>query len=259
MNIAFTALTLISLIILTVTSPSTAFPTMIEGVRNAILLILKLTAIYSVWLSILKMMQASGLDQKLSKGLKPLIRHLFKGENDEAYKYISINLASNMLGMGGAATPAGIKAMTAMYRQDGKATDNMILLLIINATSIQLIPAAIIALRATAGSENAASIFAPTLISTFCSTFIGVVLCKLFSNHENTKHPKNTCNTHQKKQTFMPNFSKIKCASKLVFCKTRSLGIINNCLKAEKHNKKLLKNKIISIKTKDGKCVTRTK
>lgn len=183
MNIAFTALTLISLVILTATTPATAFPTMIEGVRNAILLILKLTAIYAVWLSVLRMMQATGLDQKLSRGLRPIVRRLFKHESDEAYKWISINLASNMLGMGGAATPAGINAMNAMCPHDEKATDNMILLLVINATSIQLIPAAVIALRATAGSENAASIFVPTLISTFFSTLIGVILCKLFSKH----------------------------------------------------------------------------
>lgn len=184
MNVAFTALTLVSLVIMIITSPATAFPTMIEGVRNAILLILKLTAIYSVWLSVLKLMQASGLDKILSRGLKPLIKRLFKHESDEAYKWISINLASNMLGMGGAATPAGINAMNAMYRQDGKASDNMILLLIINATSIQLIPATVIAIRATAGSANASSIFLPTLISTFVSTISGIILCKLFAKKD---------------------------------------------------------------------------
>lgn len=187
MNVAFTALTLVSLVIMIITSPATAFPTMIEGVRNAILLILKLTAIYSVWLSVLKMMQASGLDKILSRGLKPLIKRLFKHESDEAYKWISINLASNMLGMGGAATPAGINAMNAMYRQDGKASDNMILLLIINATSIQLIPATVIAIRATAGSANASSIFLPTLISTFVSTISGIILCKLFAKKDGGK------------------------------------------------------------------------
>lgn len=154
---------------------------MIEGVRGAILLILKLTAIYAVWLSVLKMIEATGLDRKLSRGLKPFIKKLFRGESDDAYKWISVNLASNMLGMGGASTPAGIKAMNAMCKEEGRATDNMLLLLVINATSIQLIPATVIALRATAGSDNAASIFLPTLIATFCSTFMGTVLCKLFS------------------------------------------------------------------------------
>ena len=149
MNIVFTALTLISLVLMTFTSPSAALPTMIEGVRNAILLTLKLTAIYAVWLSVLKMMEATGLDKKLSRGLRPVIKRLFKGESEESYNYISVNLASNMLGMGGATTPAGINAMASMCKEEGKASDNMLLLLVINATSIQIFPATVIALRAT--------------------------------------------------------------------------------------------------------------
>lgn len=182
MNIVFTALTLISLVLMTFTSPSAALPTMIEGVRNAILLTLKLTAIYAVWLSVLKMMEATGLDKKLSHGLRPVIKRLFKGESEESYNYISVNLASNMLGMGGATTPAGINAMASMCKEEGKASDNMLLLLVINATSIQIFPATVIALRAAANSSNAASVFLPTLIATTVATLIGVILCKLFSH-----------------------------------------------------------------------------
>jgi spore maturation protein A len=160
---------------------------MIDGVRNAILLILKLTAIYAVWLSVLKMMEATGLDKKLSGALKPIIKRVFKGESDKSYQWISVNLASNMLGMGGASTPAGIKAMNSMCIEEGKATDNMLMLLVINATSIQIIPATVIALRATAGSTDASSVFLPTLISTLSSTIIGGILCKLFSKKPDAK------------------------------------------------------------------------
>ena len=190
MNVAFTALTLISLVLMTVVSPADALPTMIEGVKNAILLILKLTAIYAVWMSVLKMMEATGLDVKLSRALRPVIKRMFKGESEESYNHISVNLASNMLGMGGATTPAGIKAMASMCREEGKATDNMLLLLVINATSIQIVPATVIALRAAANSANAASVFLPTLISTTCATLTGVVLCKLFSSAK-AASPKN--------------------------------------------------------------------
>lgn len=190
MNIAFTALTLISLAVMLIAEPASALPTMIEGVHNAILLILKLTAIYAVWLSVLKMTEATGLDKKLSRGLRPVIKRLFKGESDESYNYISVNLASNMLGMGGATTPAGINAMASMSKDGGRATDNMLLLLVINATSIQIIPATVIALRATAGSENAAGIFLPTLIATTCATAIGVILCKLFSKKNKDDMPR---------------------------------------------------------------------
>ncbi len=181
MNVAFTLIALASLIALTIVSPETAFPTMISGVRNAILLMLKLAAIYTVWLGVLKMMEKTKIDKALSRLLRPIVKRLFKNESDEAYDYVSVNLASNMLGMGGAATPAGIKAISAMTADGEKATDNMILLVVINATSIQLIPATVISIRAAAGSANSANIFLPTLIATFVSTATGVIMCKILS------------------------------------------------------------------------------
>ena len=190
MNIAFTLIALASLVALTIISPETAFQTMIGGVRSAILLMLKLTAIYTVWLGILKMMKETRIDRALSKFLRPLVKRLFKNESDEAYDWISVNLASNMLGMGGAATPAGIKAIGAMVQNGDKATDNMALLVVINATSIQLIPATVISIRASAGSANSASIFLPTLIATFVSTLSGVLICKVLATKSDKKQDK---------------------------------------------------------------------
>ena len=181
MNVAFTVIAFISLIALTVFSPTTAFQTMISGVSDAIVLMLKLLAIYSVWLGILNMMKETHIDKALSRLLRPLVKRLFKNESDECYDMISVNLASNMLGMGGAATPAGIKAIGSMQANGEKATNNMMLLIVINATSIQLIPATIISIRAAAGSANASSIFLPTLIATFISTFSGIIICKILS------------------------------------------------------------------------------
>ncbi|MBO4381249.1 MAG: hypothetical protein J5815_03755 [Clostridia bacterium] len=206
MNIAFTAIAFASLVALTIISPEKAFPTMIEGVRSAILLMLKLTAIYAVWLGMLKMMKETKIDKALSRLLRPLVKRLFKHESDECYDYIAVNLASNMLGMGGAATPAGIKAIGAMNANGEKATDNMILLIVINATSIQLIPATVISIRASAGSTNAASIFLPTLIATFVSTFSGILICKTLAlkNEKSTakisKPSVYTCKTHKLKR-----------------------------------------------------------
>lgn len=190
MNVAFTALVLLSLSLMTVVHPADALPTMISGVANAITLCLKLTAIYAVWLSVLKMMEATGLDKKLSRGLRPIIRRIFKGEKEESYDYITINLSADMLGMGGVATAAGIKAMTSMCPEDGRATDNMLLLLVLNATSVQLIPATVIALRAAGGSSNAASILLPTLISTTVATLCGALLCKVFALKDRTSRHK---------------------------------------------------------------------
>lgn len=214
MNIVFTLLLLGSAICMLVLNPSEIFPAMIEGVSGAITLVVKLTAIYSIWLSLLKITEKTGLDKKLSKLLHPVVKRLFKGENDEAYKWISINLASNMLGMGGASTPAGIKAMEKMQKGD-KATNNMDLLVVINATSIQLIPATVIALRATAGSQNPSSIILPTLISSTIATVCGVILCKVLAKGKmgraktlsrakgcQWKNKRSTAHTNKEKQKF---------------------------------------------------------
>lgn len=164
-----------------INAPEAAFPTMIDGVAHAIELSVKLCAIYAVWLSVLKMVEATSLDKKLSKFLRPIVRKIFKNESDEAYDYISINLAANMFGMGGVATPAGIKAMSAMSDGSDRASDNMIMLLVINATSIQLIPATVIAMRAAANSQSPSDVILPTLISSGIATLVGALMCKALS------------------------------------------------------------------------------
>lgn len=181
MNAVFLAISIISLVAMTVHSPETAFSSMINGVGSAISLSLKLIAIYAVWLSVLEMMKRTGIDKSLSKLLKPLVRKIFKKEKDEAYDWICINMSANVLGMGGVATPAGIKAMEKMQDGSDRATDNMIMLFVINATSIQLIPATVIAMRAGANSQNAADIILPTLISSGIATLLGIIICKVMS------------------------------------------------------------------------------
>lgn len=181
MNIAFLIITAISLVLMTIRAPESAFSTMIDGVTHAIELSFKLCAIYAVWLSVLKMVEATALDKKLSKLLRPVVRKIFKNEKDEAYDWICINLAANMFGMGGAATPAGIKAMRAMSDGCDRISDNMIMLLVINATSIQLIPATVIAMRAGANSQSPSDIILPTLISSGIATLVGAIMCKVLS------------------------------------------------------------------------------
>lgn len=208
MNAVFFVLTLASLIALTVQSPHSAFPTLIDGVENAIELSIKLVAIYAVWLSMLKMMEATALDKTLSRLLRPVARKLFKGESDDAYDKICINLSANILGMGGVATPAGIKAMSLMSDGSDKATDNMIMLLVINATSIQLIPATVIALRAQAGSQSASDIILPTLISSGIATLLGMIACKVLAlkkDDDFSKTPTLFCENHKIKPSFCNN------------------------------------------------------
>lgn len=193
---------LASLVMLLITSPENAFGVMIDGASNAITLSIKLLAIYMVWLSVLRMMEASKLDKKLSKLLRPIVCKIFKGESEDAYDKICINLSANMLGMGGASTPAGIKAMNLMSDGNDKATDNMIMLLVINATSIQLIPATIIALRADAGAQNPSDIILPTLISSGVATLVGAIMCKMLA----IKHSDTNSTLYRQKHRLKPLF-----------------------------------------------------
>lgn len=195
MNAVFLAISIISLVTMSVHSPETAFSSMINGVGSAISLSLKLIAIYAVWLSVLEMMKRTGIDKSLSKLLKPLVRKIFKKENDEAYDWICINMSANMLGMGGVATPAGIKAMEKMQDGSDRATDNMIMLFVINATSIQLIPATVIAMRAGANSQNAADIILPTLVSSGVATLLGMIICRVLSLKKDDNSASNAAKT----------------------------------------------------------------
>ncbi len=182
MNTIYVIMMIWSLLLVTITAPESALSIMLGGAKSAIGLSVSLCAIYTVWLSVLQVIDKTGMGKALSKAFRPLTKKLFKGESDLALEYITLNFSANLLGMGGAATPLGIKAME--YMQDGteRASDNMILFVVINATSIQLLPATIIGLRASKGSASASDIILPSLIATTFSTLIGVILCKVFSS-----------------------------------------------------------------------------
>lgn len=181
MNTMFFIMTVASLVLLVVVSPDSAFSIMISGASGAIALAVKLCAIYAIWLSVLDIMQKVGMNKALDKLFSPLTRKLFKGEDEKTRQYITLNFSANLLGMGSAATPLGIKAMEGMQDGSDRATDNMILFMVINATSIQLLPATIIGLRASYGSASASDIILPSLLATLVSTVCGVILAKAFS------------------------------------------------------------------------------
>ena len=181
MNTMFFVMTVASLILVTVVSPDSAFSIMISGASNAISLALKLCAIYAIWLSVLDIMQKVGMSRALDRLFSPITKRLFKGEDEKTREFITLNFSANLLGMGSAATPLGIKAMEGMQDGSDKATDNMILFMVVNATSIQLLPATIIGLRSSYGSASASDIMLPSLIATAVSTVCGVLLAKAFS------------------------------------------------------------------------------
>ncbi len=157
---------------------------LLEAGEEAISLCLSLTGAYAFFGGLLGVARESGVVAALAAAMRRPLTRLFRfrlGE-EAALHDICVNLSANMLGMGGAATPAGLAAMRGMAAANGgrdEASDAMILFLVINTSSVQLLPTTMIALRAQMGAASPADIVLPTLISTCASTLCGVALCML--------------------------------------------------------------------------------
>ena len=156
-------------------NPGSIVGIFLESSANSFQLCISLVSIYAVWLGIINIVDRSGLGEKLSKLLSPIIRILFKSKNEDANKYIAINISSNLLGLGNAATPSGIKAMQLLDDKSGKITYSGIVLLLINSISIQLIPTTVIGLKQASSSKNPTDIVFPTIITSIL-TLLFVIL-----------------------------------------------------------------------------------
>lgn len=159
--------------------PSAAINAMTKGSHAAVTLAMELVALYAFWLGFFAIIEKIGLADKLARLLKPVVRFLFPGLNDEGSKNVTMNISANILGLGNASTPMAIRAIAQMQGDNGKASDNMIMMVVISATSLQLLPTTVIGMRATHGSANPADFLLPTLAATIVSTVTGVVLVKL--------------------------------------------------------------------------------
>lgn len=162
------------------TGPDKVLPSMIEASNFTLHHIAELCGVYAVWLGILELVEASGLGEKLAHFLHPIIKKLFKLNDSEAERLIALNISANMLGLGNAATPLGIKAAKKLDDGSGVASQAIIMLIVLNATSIQLLPTTIIGMRASNGSTSAGDIIIPTLIATVLTCALGIILVKAF-------------------------------------------------------------------------------
>ncbi|MBE5778477.1 MAG: spore maturation protein A [Clostridiales bacterium] len=157
------------------------FPAALEGVSSAVALTLRLLSGYLFFMGMMELVKALRLHEKMAKLLRPLLRFLMPGLHDpEIPKAISLNLTANLLGLGNAATPTGIEAVRLMDAEDTIASRHAIfMLLILNSTSLQLLPTTVLTLRTAAGSASPAAILWPTLVCTGFSTLVGVILALL--------------------------------------------------------------------------------
>lgn len=165
---------------------SAAQRALLGGGREALTFCLDMAGAYAFFGGLLGVLRESGVTAALARALRrPLFRlFCFAPGEERALDDICVNLAADMLGMGGAATPAGLSAMRTLAAADGhsgRASDAMLLFLALNMCSVQLLPTTMIAIRAQAGAENPADIVLPTLLATGVQTLTGIVLCKFFA------------------------------------------------------------------------------
>ncbi|MFO7970282.1 MAG: nucleoside recognition domain-containing protein [Desulfobacterales bacterium] len=158
---------------------------MIQSATGAVELAIGLVGVMALFLGLMKVAEAGGLLTILARLIRPVMVRLFPDvpADHPAMGAMILNLAANMLGLGNAATPFGIRAMQeldTLNPQRGTATNAMALFLAINTSSITLLPTGVIALRASAGSSDPAAILPTTLLATVCSTTVAVVAAKLY-------------------------------------------------------------------------------
>lgn len=154
-----------------------------ESTETAINLSLTMLGTMCLWNGIIEIAMNTALIDKLNKILKPIINFLFPEvkDNREITSEISMNMIANILGLGNAATPLGLKAMKSMQKCNNEKdtlSNSMIMLIVINTASIQLIPTTVIAIRTSLGSENPTAIVLPVWIATILSAIAGITATK---------------------------------------------------------------------------------
>ena len=176
----------------------------LSSAKEAVVLCITMAGIVAMWMGVMEIARSSGMIEKMTEKMQPLLRFLFPNlpMDHPAMEYISANIIANFLGLGWGATPFGLKAMEKLAeleeerRQEngqeadinsrgklrilprGTASNEMCTFLILNISSLQLIPVNIIAYRSQYGSTNPAGIVGPGIVATLLSTVVAIVFCK---------------------------------------------------------------------------------
>ena len=158
----------------------------VNSAREAVNLVISIAGITAFWTGIMKIAEQAGLVEKLARKINPLLRFLFPEleKEEKANYYISLNFLSNFLGLSHASTSSGLLAFQELDRINGHSTTAsraMCTFLIINVSSLQLLPINIIAYRAQYGSPAPAQIAGPAIFATAMSTLAAVVFCKIMN------------------------------------------------------------------------------
>ena len=156
-----------------------------KSTEDAITLTLSLLGTICLWNGVMQVASKTTVIDKLTKILNPIVKMLFPDlkNNKKLKQEISMNMIANILGLGNAATPLGLKAMKSMQKENEKKdrlSDSMMMFIVINTASIQVIPTTVIAIRNSLGSNNPTGIVFPVWIATICAAIAGIFAVKVF-------------------------------------------------------------------------------
>ncbi len=163
-----------------------------NSTSNAVELSITFLGTICLWNGIMKIAQNTTIISKLTKKLRPIINFLFPEmkKNEKAKEEISMNIIANILGLGNAATPLGLKAMKTMQEENPKKdtiSNSMAMFIVLNTASLQLIPTTVIAIRASLNSQNPTQIILPVWGATIAAAIAGITATKIFIKKENKK------------------------------------------------------------------------
>lgn len=159
----------------------------VDSAKEAVNLAITMAGVIAMWTGLMEIAEQTGILAGCAKKLRPLLKFLFPDlpQNSRASELIATNFMANIFGLGWAATPAGLEAMQELQMLSGEkkgiASREMCTFLVLNISSLQLIPVNMIAYRSQYGSVNPAAIVGPGIVATFVSTLVAVVLCKVMS------------------------------------------------------------------------------
>ena len=179
MNAIFSYTFIVATAVLLITNPDLFLKSALHGAEKSATVCLAMLSSYALWLGLISVWEKSGVSEKISKLLTPLVKKLFKTQDEPTVSAISMNLAVNFLGIGGAGTPYGVKACRLLDNSEN-AEYSSAMFFVVNATSVQLLPTAIVGVRVSMGSLAPSNIILPSILASALSTLVGVGLTSLY-------------------------------------------------------------------------------
>lgn len=155
-----------------------------ESTESAVTLCISLLGTICLWNGIMKIAEKTSIIEKLKKILRPILKFLFPKikKDEEVYTEISMNMVANIMGLGNAATPMGLKAMKTLQKKNENKkvlSNDMFIFIVLNTASIQIIPTTVIAIRNSLGSKNPTAILFPVCIATLCAAVSAIMVAKI--------------------------------------------------------------------------------